>query len=371
MKRFSSIFSLLFLALSCIYPYEVQETYGDSVNVVVDGSIVVGKSADLTLGLMNTKEAGYQYSSVRPDEWWVEDNQGTKYSPVSNTSRTVDLTSAPNDRAYRMVVKYSGRTYSSSFENCAEPPVITGITFDDSGYSVNCRVSLEEKSAGSGYVALSYEEMWKFHTQFMDSYFITETDQGWYVLARPEPDTTRYWCWRYSSSNSETLVDMTHLNGVAKDYRCYTFAKSSDRNHGFYHIKVHARSISEAEYRFRKNLETTVVGYNLFTPNPGEIAGNLRCEEDESVRVFGYVTLSVLSSREAQLDDRYLYTIPRDPEDFIEIKQKEIPYYYYDMNFRPLYEEPGEDMGVHIMWGPLRCVDCVADGGSLTQPSFR
>ena len=45
MKRFSSIFPLLFLALSCIYPYEVQETYGDSVNVVVDGSIVVGNQA--------------------------------------------------------------------------------------------------------------------------------------------------------------------------------------------------------------------------------------------------------------------------------------------------------------------------------------
>ena len=131
-----------------------------------------------------------------------------------------------------------------------------------------------------------------------------------------------------------------------------------------------ARSISEAEYRFRKNLDMPEGGYNLFTPNPGEIAGNVICEDNPSMPTLGYVTLSVQSSMEANLDGRYYKKGPVNMDQFVIISMYEIPIYYYEYNFRPVFEQKNDNMGTDIYWGELRCVDCVADGGSLEKPSF-
>ena len=378
MRRFFAILSVLAAAVSCVYPYDIPELNGEQAFLVVDGSIVVGKEASLSLSWMN-KEGRSTYRA-KPDQWWVEDDAGTRYMPAAG-ELWIDLSSAPIDRPYRMVVQTEGKTYSSSFEKGIDKPVIENIEFDADNARVFCNVSLREGESGTGFLALSFEEIWKFHAQFPDQYYLheivpaTEEDPGEYVvLQRDQPDETYYWCWRYSYSGYETLVDLTNLGGTAKDYRLTSFVRAGERNHGDYSIKVYARSISEAEYRFRRNLEssTSSSGFNLFTPNPGEMAGNVRCEEDPSQRVMGYVTLSLFSSQIAHLDGRFYQHATPSTQDFLVPWPTEYKLYYDEYQFRPITPDYESDaMEIPILWGPRRCIDCVMDGGSLEKPSFR
>lgn len=377
MRPYFAILAVLAAAVSsCVYPYDLPELAREQAFLVVDGSIVVGKEASLRISWIN--KSGVSYSYTKPDEWWVEDENGTRYLPERD-KQWMDLSQAPEDCSYRMVVKTEGKTYSSSFEKGIDKPIIESIDFGTDEARVYCNVSLRESDAGVGYIALSFEEIWLFHAQYPDQYELKEIEPGseetpgvYAVVLREKPDESRYWCWRYADNGHETLVDLTNLNGAARDYRLTSFARAGERNHGDYTIKVHARSISEAEYRFRRNLESSSTGFNLFTPNPGEVAGNVRCEEDPSQRVMGYVTLSLFSSKEARLDGRfYKYSDP-GIAGFIEPAPYEYWLYYYEYRFRPIVPDySSDDMNIPILWGPARCIDCVEDGGSLEKPSFK
>ena len=363
MKRAISILTLAWMTLSCVYPYKAPEISEEGNNyLVVDGSIIVGKYATLKLGHMN------HYASTLPDDWWVEDETGVQYHP-RNMGDNVDLSTAPADRSYRMVVKADGKTYSSSFEKGLERPRLHDVTFEANENEVFVNVSFSEGSEGTGFVALSFEEIYKFHTLFIDAFDVDT--EIWAPVKRTKPDYSRYYCWRYLRSNKETLVDLTHLGGTAKDYPITFFMRGGEENHGDYTIKISARSVSDAEYRFQKNIETTTGGYNLFSPNPGEIAGNVRCEEDPSLPVLGYVTLSLASSIEGHLDDRFYVPISINKEGYIVPTAEEIPTFYLDLKYWPLFEEKNDNMSTDIYWGPRRCIDCVADGGSLEKPSFK
>lgn len=375
MRPYFAILAVLAAAVSsCVYPYDLPELAREQAFLVVDGSIVVGKEASLRISWIN--KDGISYTYTNPDEWWVEDENGTRYLPERD-KQWMDLSQAPEDRSYRMVVKTEGKTYSSSFEKGIDKPIIESIDFGTDEARVYCNVSLRESDAGVGYVALSFEEIWLFHAQYPDQYELKEIEPGseetpgvYEVLEREKPDESRYWCWRYAYNVHETLVDLTNLNGAARDYRLTSFARAGERNHGDYNIKVYARSISEAEYRFRRNLESSSTGFNLFTPNPGEVAGNVRCEEDPSQRVMGYVTLSLFSSKEARLDGRYYKHVDPGTAGFVEPLPTEYWLYYYEYKFRPIVPDYSVEP-MPILWGPVRCIDCVEDGGSLEKPSFK
>ena len=360
MKHWYIIFSILLSAYSCVYPYDLPDLSEGKEYLVVDASIMLGQRATLSLRTINGR-------GVMPmiENWWVEDDEGTKYMG-SPSMEFVDLSKATADKSYRMVIKVDGKTYSSSFEKADNPPLLEKIEFDADEETVRGKISLKENGSGTGFVAISWEEIWKFHTRFVDAYDVDMKE--WKVVEREDPNYERYWCWHYARNENEILLDMTSLDGVAKHFPFHSFARTNNRNHGDYTIKVMARSISPAEYRFRKNLNSSSEGYNLFTPNPGEIAGNVRCEEDPSIPVMGYVTLSYASSMEGHLDGKYHIT-PR-VGNLQELKQEDIPYYYMELEYRPVYYRyDGEDI-IHL-WGPLRCIDCVADGGTLEKPKFR
>ena len=224
MRPYFAILAVLAAAVSsCVYPYDLPELAREQAFLVVDGSIVVGKEASLRISWIN--KSGVSYSYTKPDEWWVEDENGTRYLPERD-KQWMDLSQAPEDRSYRMVVKKKKKTYSSSFEKGIDKPIIESIDFGTDEARVYCNVSLRESDAGVGYVALSFEEIWLFHAQYPDQYELKEIEPGseetpgvYEVLPREKPDESRYWCWRYADNGHETLVDLTNLSGAARDYR--------------------------------------------------------------------------------------------------------------------------------------------------------
>ena len=267
---------------------------------------------------------------------------------------------------YRLTVIADNKTYRSDWIEPTAPPEITDVNFTADNTQVYVRVSLEDHGQGSGYASASFEEIWKFHTDYVRLYgYIPETNSVHMLMY---PDESHIWCWRKNILGYSYNIDYSALDGVVKDYSIFHFLRTSDRNHQEYNIRVKVWNLTPEQYRFRKILEENEsIGGDLFSPEPGEVRGNVYCEDDENEKVFGYVNVSRVAMKDAKLNSRYdLWTAPKSlievaPEDYLD---------FYNNGYNPVEQIPSAEGGMVVGWGLGRCYDCVLAGGTLEKPSF-
>jgi hypothetical protein len=392
MKKILTLLAVLSLATACIYPYQPDLEDAPEGVLVVDGNVLVGETSTVRIGTMVSLWPDHADGSTRipVQRVWAEDDGGNVYegklssggittSYVPMTEYTLPTENAPADRQYRVCIQTADRRYSSDWVKPLAPPVIKNITFKYDKTSVSVLVSLEGGSDATGYILLSFDETWRFHADLYPSYeYDPATNQ---VSERIFTTWDRYWCWK--SVNPGTLIplDYTRMSASAlKNYPLHSFSRYDNRNHRRYSIQVKARTIDKDTYKFLSHLEeSTQSGDNLFTPNPGEIAGNLRCETDPEQMVMGFVTVALSSSARAWLDSRYLLTRPFNLYDLAYPKQWPArpgePYWldFYDMGYMPLVEnhlEDGDTEKGPYGWGWASCYDCIAAGGTQDMPDF-
>ena len=358
---------------ACIYPYDPELEEAPEGVLTVDGSLCIGGTSTVQLGTLlsmwtNGSSKGADLSDARV---WVEDDAGNTYEGKSSLYLpvfTIDTENAPLDRRYRLRIDALGESYESDWSECLAPPVIRNIGFVADENLVTVNVSVDGGDNGTGYVLLTYEEDWMFHVDYFPCYAVihNEVSNTWSVESIPT-DLSRYWCFRSTRSNRTVPVDYTSLAGKGfTDYPLMTFARRDDRNHRRYCISVKASTISRETYRFLHNLdENTDGGDNLFTPNPGEIAGNLRCGSNPEKTVLGYALFSRAATKRAYLGSEYYIAIPAVsllyplPEQYGD---------YYQSGFLPLMEHLGDyDTSKEgpYGWGMKYCYDCTAVGGTL------
>ena len=406
MKKILSILSVLALATACIYPYQPDlEDAPDGV-LVVDGNLLIGEKSTVWIGYMQSlwpKETtpidgggGYYYaSSLTPSTThvWAEDDGGGKYegsldyvNPFSssyyyyyvNVPYTIPLENAPADRNYRLCVQMDNLLYTSEWAKPLAPPVLKDISFKatkpEEGALVNVYVSLDGGEEATGYTLLTFDETWRFHADYYPNYDYNPSTNT--VFDRLD-SWTRYWCWKNVNNGQQTPVDFTGMSTSSlKEFPLHSFSRYDNRNHKRYSIRVTARTIDKTTYRYLSHLEeSTESGDNLFTPNPGEIAGNLRCETDPDRMVLGYVTVARTTSMRAYLGSEYLLTMKNSGYLVYPLAspQPGIPGWreYYERGYLPLEEYTGSDSerGPYG-WGEARCYDCIAAGGTQERPDF-
>jgi hypothetical protein len=148
------------------------------------------------------------------------------------------------------------------------------------------------------------------------------------------------------------------------------FTRTNNRNHRRYSVLLIARNISEEEYRYRYNLQNNKEGGNdIFTPNPGQMQGNIRCVSDETLPVMGYVAISHASTLRGWMDNSYYIATSPNEEKLIILEPELYMDYYWKLEYRPVKNVNLEE-GSGLGWGPARCVDCLYDGGTLEKPDF-
>ena len=394
MKKYFPLLAALLCTAGCIYPYDPEVEPAPEGVLVVEGDILVGSSSTLSLGMMTSlypvtalgdQPVDYPYD-LTGARAWIEDEAGTVYegTPVDAGSSygwgwfpfqrqyTFATESAPADRKYRACVETLGARYSSDWALPLEAPVIRDIRFDANANSVIVNVSLDGGPESTGYALLSYDETWEFHTEYTLKYEVVP--DIWIVQEPLFPvQQPNYWCWKHQDNYLMVPVDFTGRteDGVT-DYPLYTFPRTSDKNHRRYCVNVRARTINKETYRFLSHLdELADGGGDLFTPNPGEIQGNIRCETDPDRMALGYVTASRMSTRRAFLDSRYYRPTPPNYGALSFLLPKDYPQ-YYEEGFLPLVENPKTDFNPEIEgpygWGAPRCYDCVAAGGTKERP---
>ena len=416
MKKILTLIAVLSLATACIYPYQPDLEDAPEGVLVVDGNLMIGEKSVVRIGFMQSlwpktpqssqpmlgyygaKAAGYG-NGIRV---WAEDDAGGRYegaldpsefnNPYSssyyyyysspNVPYAIDLTNAPADRNYRVCVTAGENDYSSDWIKPLAAPTIKNITFKASKPSdkadVTVSVSLDGGPDATGYVLLSYEETWLFHADYNLEY---EYDPRTNEVSERRETWDRFWCWKHLDNKVQIPVDMTTLSGsTLKDYPFHNFSRYDSRNHRRYSILLKARTIDKTTYQYLSHLEeSTEAGDNLFTPNPGEISGNLRCENDPDRMVLGYVTVTMATSMRVYNGGQYYLTKYLSPYDLAyppptpTIPGGTCYRDFYDMGYMPLIEnhlpESDADLGPYG-WGPAYCYDCIAAGGTQTRPDF-
>ena len=369
MKKFSLYIALTLAVSACVYPYtpELEDTAEPSL--VIDANILIGNTSTVNLSYLQPLEVGQRNAgSGRPSGVvYLEDNAGHTYQAENRFGTYVIPPFQPSGSSeYRLTVMADGNTYRSEWITPTEPPTITDVTFSASETQVFVNVSLKEEGSGSGYAAASYEEIWKFHSDFMRMYMYNPESNS--VIALMAPDETVYWCWKKSSTGRQVSIDYSSLNGEVNAFPVYGFLKTDNRNHDEYDVRIKVWNLTPEQYKYRKMLEDNEsIGGNLFSPEPGEVRGNVFCENDETIKVYGYVNISRVAVKDAVFHSIYdRWTAPKslievDPEDYLKM---------YENGYSPVETVLGDEGHSFIGWGQGRCYDCTQAGGTLEKPSF-
>lgn len=354
---------------SCVYPYTPDLESSEDKTLVVDGQIFLGGTS--TIKLENLTHLSQTTTSSPTGKAWIEDDQGDRYTPISSaqsSSFQIPTETAPLGREYRAVIEVGGKTYVSDWVKPDPAPVITGIRFDADDTNVTAYVDLDTGSSRSGYLGFSYEETWQFHSDFMTNY--TVIPGSWEVIITKE-EYPNYWCYRTTESKQMVLLDYSAMEGGAvRNFALRSFKRTDSRNHSRYSLLVKAFALSRDAYDYnRRTQEMSEVGGDLFSPEPGMLKGNLRCESDPGQPVMGLVLAGAMTSQRAFLGNQYL--IDRAPNEGVltGVSKDQMPHYYYELDYRPVKEVTREG-STFVAWGPLRCIDCIAAGGTKEVPDF-
>ncbi|MBR6882920.1 MAG: DUF4249 family protein [Bacteroidales bacterium] len=403
MRKILTLLAVSLCAAACIYPYTPELEEAPEGVLTVDGNISIGDVSTVRLGSLRPlwpSETTPKSPNLRKADVWVEDEDGTKYpgkweSSGSSTSGdiifpgytepydasptfTIHTEDAPADRRYRLCVEALDELYVSDWSDIAPAPVIRKIEFlcGENDDQVTVAVSVDGGDGGTGYLQLSYDETWEFHAEYFPS-FIVNTN-SWDIQPGTPPgfeETWFYWCWRSADNHAVYPLDYSGMaeKGIAS-WPLTRFPRTDNRNHRRYCIRVKAKSLNDASYRFLKNLEqNTDGGDNLFTPTPGEIAGNLRCETDPERMILGYVTIGRTVWKRAFLDSRYYRDHAPSRAGIVYPTKANYPTVYYQ-GYLPLFMndhldyDPAEEG--EYGWGSRRCYDCVAAGGTKQKPDY-
>ena len=389
MKKFLYLMAAAVCATACIYPYDPELDEAPEGVLSVDATICIGGTSTVRLGtLISMWDSGFDRREDLSDaRVWVEDDAGVEYPGTSkatgfpgydifiwNPLFTIPTENAPLDRRYRLRIEALGETYGSDWNEPLSPPVIRNIGFSANDEVVTVDVSMDGGENGTGYALLSYEETWEFNADYIPGLYQVNYDEasGLVSVVQGLPDLSHYRCWRTTTDNRTTPIDYTgRTESGITGFPLFVFPRRDKRNQIRYCISVTASSISKDTYRFLHNLdENTNGGDNLFTPNPGEIAGNIRCESNPERTALGYAVFSRAARKRAFLDSRYYLPSPK-----ISLQYPLVENYYnfWKSGFLPLEEHLGEydpSKEGPYGWGARNCYDCTAAGGTLEKPDY-
>lgn len=370
------ILTLAFSCLgSCVYPYDSLPESRKGRTLVVDGRILIGGISTIHLDYVIPLSAN---SSVSPSgKAWIEDDLGNTFESASkdpsNSFSIPTETPKAGAASYRAVVEIDGERYFSDWVIPDKAPVIEDITFEADDNDVSVMVDLRTGESQTGYAGFLLEETWEFHAdEFPRSYIHTDTWE--YFTDREIADLDslyhHYWCYRSDTSKSVIMLDYSGLEGdVVKSFPVKRFPRTDSRNHKRYSVNVKAFSLSKDAYDYSRKLrEMSNVGSDLFTPDPGVLNGNLHCETNPDQNVMGIVLAGQVTTKRAFMNGQFIKQAQAYVP-FVFVEKEDMPLMYFDRMYRPVRLLAHEDT-VSVGWAPIRCIDCVEAGGTLTPPDF-
>lgn len=303
---FISIMTLM--AVSCVYPYEVELEDGSSGTVVIEGDILCGEVSMFKIAL--TKSVSDTISSwFAVHELYVEGENGEKHygrDLFKTGYYEVDTRNLKKDVKYRFVAKISkdvqsisyARTYSTDFMPVLVTPPIDSISYQVSpdSTSVSIKVTSHDDTQPEGYYRWDYVEDWEFTSSHMATH-----EYDYYSNSIREIDfmnENRYYCWGNNVSEDVLLYSTEDVGANFAPLVTLSNIPCTDRRvQRLYCITVKQYYISKESFRFwdviRKNENHSG---SIFAPQPSKPRGNIVCEENRDEYVIGSVSCCTVST---------------------------------------------------------------------------
>lgn len=378
--------SVLMLVSSCIYPYvpDVSDEYG---RVVIEGDISLGTVSHFSANQVVPFDANYYTASsigVYKASFKVEAENGLVYKEMGTTG-DIDLTAAGADTRYRLVAEVTrveGEdpvVFASDWQSPAPAPEIGRLveSVQDGVLSLALNLSSE---FDSGCYRWEYEELYRYRSPLGIPTLKLNTETGAITDHSDASDISEVldwwhyeWCWKETGSRRSAVAIAKSLQGAAlKNHEFLTMKITSEKlSEGQYYLRLIARSIPEAQYRYLNavNEGSESMG-SLFAPVPGEQIGNICNVADPDDYAIGYVGVNKVSKKLFHIytpGKRQFFNVDNYTTEIIktlkelypESSRNELNLEAYKWGYYP-YEEQ--------LWVPLFCYDCRASGGTVEKP---
>ena len=394
MKKIALYLAGLLLTASCIYPFEPETPPVDRC-LVFEGNLVIGESSTMSVRLLQPLSG----SIVTDTDTWningearVECTDGTVINGVprlrgsNEVAFIFNLTNASAKEAYRVwfTDDETKKVYRSNWMKVEKAPLIERIDFVPDDKNVKVRLTLTGPTDDTRYFCWTYTEDWEIHSDFLPLYLYRYGVDPYNIRGQAyeeiQGEYDKYYCWNSSSSKELFVADTRDLNSRTLPARqIASFGRTTSRCQELYCISVTAYGISADRYAYIHHMnEVSNIQGDLFSPNPSAMRGNLRCEQDSTELVLGYVGVCQTTMTRAFFEGTRYYTgrvdnsvrfFPNLSEP-LEAESNEKGYdYFYRLDNRPLYLVADENGDEKMQWAPRRCVDCTVKG-TKNKPSY-
>lgn len=381
-------------AYSCVYPFTPADTVTEQ-RLVIEGDIIVGGTTEVKLSYLSPFDvSGYTSPSAKVS---VESSSGEEYvgrwskediisdkDPEIRTI-TVDLTSATPTDKYRLRVynNDNGHEYLSDWLDVRVAPVIDSIGYvlDEEAEQMVLHLTAHSDS-GEKYFRWTYDEDWEYHSYHNARVYYVPPAAGGIIGPRMgdygsieffEWGENIYNCWDKAQSTEIMLATTEELSENKLTNHIFRRIDRHDmRIQTIYRVNLKMEAISKAAYDYWNNLDNiSSYGGSLFSPNPSEVRGNIRCVSDTTELVLGYINASTQSSmmKYVHNSETLFYRSNMKYELDEEVPEDEW-YLNYSLHNKipvnPVYDMMGNITG--YTWCVKRCVDCRYYGGTKNKP---
>lgn len=370
-------FLLLCLPLSCVTPFEPVGYEGSDNILVIEGDINSKGVTEVYLSRTQKLKDLNKTTYIKGAAVWIESEKGVKFFAQQSINGSVIVYRTQNlvldkSQKYKLCVSLQGgNLYESELLSVLTSPPIKDIGFkrDTVKQSVTFHVSTEDPSNRTKYYRWTYTEDWEFSAHNFASY--TYNPKTGQIDELPYEDNI-FFCWNKGVSKSILIASTSHLSqDKVHEMPLVSMGKSDDRISILYSIEVSQRAITREAYLYWENIRknSDKVG-GIFSPQPSEIYGNIRCVSDPSEVVLGFISAVEISTMrffasDAEMD---IYSSYHDCE--LIVPEKEDP----PRTWLALYQDgylviSNNPMDRESIWSRDACVDCRLRG-TKNKPSF-
>jgi hypothetical protein len=384
---------LLLLATGCVSEFHPVLSTDDQHILFVDGSIVANTESTFRIS-----ESFALQSDTVPEASFVDraavhiiGSDGYKSAAAIGRGKGVyqiAVGTLEKDVSYGIQIDYDGDIYQSELAKPLETPEIDTLYWvqPEALAGVSFYISTHDDTDRAKFFLWNYTEDWE----------VSVIHDTLYISYDPETNAFTYspgfnphfYGWKkqeyYALGSTESLQE----NRVI-DKLLYQLKPEGDRFMTLYSVTVTQKAISQAAYEYYQHVQkqNEEMG-GLFTPQPAELSGNIKCVTNPSKKALGYVESFENISRKRlfvypstwpnpliwPLEPRWEYenycgkhSYSNDYLLGLGFSYRSL--YYHQLKYRPVdaitvpYLAPGG-------WAPAICTDCREYGATKDRPDF-
>ena len=378
----ASVLGLALLAVSCIYPF-TPETVDGSGTLVVDGDILIGEFTEVSLSYAAPIGRELVFAYPMDAKVWVEDDGGNEFvgrytgqQTSEKVNFSIDTRYADPSRNYRLCVSIpeEGRDYVSSWERVCSAPVIDSLSYILDYDRNRLNVALSMHSGSESYYKWDYVEDWEYHALYnailkldvQTTYYWNSSHTTVNVRAMDYDKENLYYCYGHNvSKNIMTFSTEKQTDDRFVDLEFRPINRDDLRLSYLYRIKVSLEPLSRDAFDFWENMKTNSDSSgDLFTPNPSETVGNIRCVQDPDIFVLGYINVAQRATKTLVLkQEEHLFFKRKETFADAELVGSTMWKDFYERQYLPYTWYIPNDVS-QTYWLPVKCVDCMKRGDS-------